>query len=59
MPNTKPLKKTNPTSNKSFLIKLFVGKINSVKFWPKSGEIQFPVPVKLEPEQVFEIPVPE
>jgi hypothetical protein len=31
---------------------------NSGKFWPESGEIQFPVPVKLKPEQGFEIPVP-
>ena len=32
-------------------------KINSGKFRPKSGEIQFPVPVKPEPNQGFEIPV--
>ena len=32
--------------------------MNSGKFRPESGEIQFPVPVKPEPEQVFEIPVP-
>jgi hypothetical protein len=35
------------------------GKINSGKFRPESSEIQFPVPVKPEPEQVFEIPDPD
>jgi hypothetical protein len=34
-------------------------KIISGKFRPESGEIQFPVPVKPEPEQGFEIPVPD
>ena len=33
--------------------------MNSGIFWPESGEIQFPVPVKPEPEQGFEIPVPD
>jgi hypothetical protein len=33
--------------------------MNSVKFRPESGEIQFLVPVYPEPEQDIEIPVPE
>ena len=32
------------------------GKINSGKFRTESGEIQFPVPVKQELEQGFDIP---
>jgi hypothetical protein len=34
-------------------------KINSSKFLPESKETQFPVPVKPEPEQCSEIPVPD
>ena len=40
-------------------IKSILGKINSGKFRPESIEIQFPVPVKTEPEQGFDIPVPD
>jgi hypothetical protein len=29
------------------------------RFRPESSEIQFPVPVKPEPKQEFEIPVPD
>ena len=39
-------------------MKWILGEINSREFWPKSGEIHYPVPVKPEPEQVFDIPVP-
>jgi hypothetical protein len=43
----------------SALNKLIVGKINSGKFRPESGGIQFPVPVRPEPEQGYEFPVPD
>ena len=37
--------------NKHFMTKMNFWEINSGKFPQKSGEIQFPVPVKLEPER--------
>ena len=50
---------SNFTFNEPFLKKIFFWKFKSGKFRPKSGEIQFPVTVKLEPEQGFEISVPD
>jgi hypothetical protein len=41
------------------LNKYLFGKINSGKFRQKYSKIQFPVPVKSEPEQGIEIQLPD
>ena len=43
--------------NNCILNKIDFWILNSGKFQEESGEILFPVPVKPEPEQGFEIPV--
>ena len=43
----------------TFFHKIIFPEKNSGKFRPESGKIEFPVPVKPEPEQGFEIPVPD